>query len=738
VAAARDADGAEMAFSEQTEKNVADCGISVIISSTTNFASRGSSTGTGAMQREPGRHSKITSFRFGELPRHYRELLRTPSATSGWPNLHATFSELLNHLAENLRFDHIGFALHDPARDVVSVILQAGEHQFPAEIPVLKKSLGVVLHDRKAIEVQDVETETEFDDLVNSAKSGGFRSFRIVPLTTERQTLGSLAVVRREPGAFSEQEARYLDNAAQLVALVLENALMADVMGREKAHLETLVDVNSALVRSLNVQKLFQDVSTSIRRIVSHDYAHLSLYDKSCDMMRLYVLDFASQPVKVMPEALVPLSECAAGMTFLQGETMVFRRADLQSIGSDYTRGLLELGVRSMCWFPLKSRGRKLGALGFASLREDAAFEDDLPFLTQVATQVAMAVDNARAYEEIARFKDKLAKEKLYLEEEMRSQNNFGEVVGNSPALREVLQQVEIAAPSDATVLVLGETGTGKELIARALHRLSSRREGNFIKLNCAAIPSGLLESELFGHEKGAFTGAVSQKIGRLELADKGTLFLDEIGEIAMELQPKLLRVLQDHEFERLGGVKTIRVNIRLIAATNRDLAQAVDERQFRSDLFYRLNVFPIRLPPLRERAGDIPMLVRYFVQKLARRMSKNIDSIPAELLREFEKWHWPGNVRELENFIERSIILTQGSVLFAPVAELRIDLAHAMRKSGSTLEDVEREYILRTLRESGGVIAGIRGAAARLGMKRTTLQSKMHRLGITRDEYET
>jgi len=297
---------------------------------------------------------------------------------------------------------------------------------------------------------------------------------------------------------------------------------------------------------------------------------------------------------------------------------------------------------------------------------------------------------------------------------------------------------VEIAAPSDATVLVLGETGTGKELIARAVHRLSSRREGNFIKLNCAAIPSGLLESELFGHEKGAFTGAVSQKIGRLELADKGTLFLDEIGEIAMELQPKLLRVLQDHEFERLGGVKTIRVNIRLIAATNRDLAQAVEERQFRSDLFYRLNVFPIRLPPLRERAGDIPMLVRYFVQKLARRMGKNIDSIPAELLREFEQWHWPGNVRELENFIERSIILTQGSVLFAPVAELRIDLAHAMRKSGSTLEDVEREYILRTLRESGGVIAGLRGAAARLGMKRTTLQSKMQRLGITRDEYET
>src|SRR4029077_19040089 len=303
---------------------------------------------------------------------------------------------------------------------------------------------------------------------------------------------------------------------------------------------------------------------------------------------------------------------------------------------------------------------------------------------------VAMAVDNARAYEEIARFKDKLAKEKLYLEEEMRSQNNFGEVVGNSPALREVLQQVEIAAPSDATVLVLGETGTGKELIARAVHRVSSRGEGNFIKLNCAAIPTGLLESELFGHEKGAFTGAVSQKIGRLERADKGTIFLDEIGEIPSELQPKLLRVLQDHEFERLGGIRTIHVDVRLIAATNRDLKQAVEEHQFRSDLFYRLNVFPVHMPPLRERAGDIPLLVHYFVQKFARRMNKTIESIPTQIIRELERWHWPGNIRELENFIERSIILTSGPVFFAPMAELHAASPERSR-SGTTLQDVER-----------------------------------------------
>jgi formate hydrogenlyase transcriptional activator len=323
----------------------------------------------------------------------------------------------------------------------------------------------------------------------------------------------------------------------------------------------------------------------------------------------------------------------------------------------------------------------------------------------------------------------------LYLEDELRSQHNFGEVVGKSPALCHVLRQVEIAAPSDATVLVLGETGTGKELIARALHRLSSRRDANFIKLNCAAIPTGLLESELFGHEKGAFTGAVSQKIGRLELADKGTLFLDEIGEIPLELQPKLLRVLQDQEFERLGGVRTIKVNVRVLAATNRDLAQAVDGHQFRRDLFYRINVFPIRLPALRDRSGDIPLLVRYFVQKFARRMGKTIDSIPFELIQDLEHWHWPGNIRELENFLERSVILTQGTVLYAPTAELRMALATIPKSA--TLEDVEREHIVRTLREAGGVIAGIRGAAARLGLKRSTLQSRMLKLGITREQYQ-
>jgi formate hydrogenlyase transcriptional activator len=641
-------------------------------------------------------------------------------------------------LENNLCFDHIGLALHDPARNVVSIILQAGEHEFPTEVMVLENSLAIVLNDGQAIEVEDVETENRFGDLVTMAHAGGFRSLRVVPLTTDRRTLGLLSIARKQAGRFSHEDTRFLDHAAQLVALVLENALMADVLSHEKFQLETLLDVNTALASSLDIRELLHEISTSIRRVVQQDYTHLALYDKAADSMKFYVLDFASQPSTALSDTSVPVSQCPAGIAFRQGETMLFGEADLLLIGSDYTRHLLELGIHSVCCFPLSSRGRKLGTLGLASVREGAPFKDDVSLLGQIASQVAIAVDNARAYDEIARFKDKLAKEKLYLEEELRSEHNFGEVIGTSPALKQVLKQVEIAAPSGATVLIQGETGTGKELVARAVHRLSSRREGNFIKLNCAAIPTGLLESELFGHEKGAFTGAINQKVGRLELADKGTLFLDEIGEISMELQPKLLRVLQDHEFERLGSNRTIHVNVRLVAATNRDLAQAVEEKQFRSDLFYRLNVFPIRVPPLRERVGDIPMLVRYFVQKFARRMGKNIESIPMEVVREFEQWHWPGNVRELENFVERSVILTQGTVFFAPMGELQIGSPDRTKKSGSTLEDVEREYILRTLRESGGVIAGVRGAAARLGMKRTTLQSRMQKLGITREEYET
>jgi formate hydrogenlyase transcriptional activator len=340
-------------------------------------------------------------------------------------------------------------------------------------------------------------------------------------------------------------------------------------------------------------------------------------------------------------------------------------------------------------------------------------------------------VENALAYQQITELKDTLAEEKLYLEEEIRTEHRFDEIIGDSPSLRTVLKQVETVAPTDSTVLILGETGTGKELIARAIHRLSGRRQRTFVKVNCAAIPTGLLESELFGHERGAFTGAIAQKLGRFELAHEGTLFLDEVGDIPLELQSKLLRVLQEREFERLGATRTIRVNVRLVAATNQDLIRMVGEHRFRSDLYYRLNVFPMTMPPLRERAPDIPLLVRYFVQQYAARMNKTITTIPTKSMDMLVRYHWPGNVRELENFIERSVILSQGAVLHVPLAELKVSEFHSA-KHVPTLQDAERDHIVRALRESNWIIGGESGAAVRLGMKRTTLNSKMKKLGIS------
>jgi formate hydrogenlyase transcriptional activator len=367
------------------------------------------------------------------------------------------------------------------------------------------------------------------------------------------------------------------------------------------------------------------------------------------------------------------------------------------------------------------------------STRNDAFRTDDLTLLNQVGAHLALALENARTTREVEQLTHRLKQEKSFLQGDPHTRLHFEEIIGESAHIQEVLNQVAIISASDATVLILGETGTGKGLIARAIHRTSQRKSRNFVTLNCAAIPTGLLESELFGHEKGAFTGAVNHKIGRLELADKGTLFLDEIGEIPLELQPKLLRVLQDHEFERLGGTRTIKVDFRLIAATNRNLAKSVSEKEFRSDLFYRMNVFPIRIPSLRERTDDIPLLVRYFVRKFSRSMGREIERIPNETMDALLRWHWPGNVRELENFIERSVILTNGAALYAPLAEFHAETSHAPEPS---LNLTERELIIRVLRETGGVMAGSTGAAHRLGMKRTTLQSRMNRLGITREDY--
>jgi formate hydrogenlyase transcriptional activator len=391
-------------------------------------------------------------------------------------------------------------------------------------------------------------------------------------------------------------------------------------------------------------------------------------------------------------------------------------------------------GIRSLCHIPLVSRNRTLGVLGLARLTPIPFSPKDLEFLRLVANQVAIAVENALAYDEIAELKDRLAQEKVYLQDEIRSELNFEEIVGRSAALRRVLQDIETVAPTDSTVLIYGETGTGKELVARAIHDLSTRGKNAFVKLNCAAIPTGLLESEMFGHEKGAFTGAVAQRIGRFELAHRGTVFLDEIGEIPLELQPKLLRVLQEREFERLGSSRTMTSDARLIAATNRDLTKMVEDREFRADLFYRLNVFPVEVPPLRERRDDIPLLVRHFVQQFSRRMGKSVDTIPSETMNVLVRYHWPGNIRELQNLVERAVILSSGPTLRVPIDALHVPATPAAaQRQGGTLEEAERGHILNALEAADWVISGPKGAASKLGLKRSTLQARMEKLGIRR-----
>jgi len=456
--------------------------------------------------------------------------------------------------------------------------------------------------------------------------------------------------------------------------------------------------------------------------------------------MRLYVAGTAEPAVT--PVIVLPLQDDPAGLVWQSQQPLIISSVEELSRWPRLMERAEPYGVQCMCGVPLTTARRRLGALMFSRKQQPAYESADLDFLQQVANQVAVAVENALAFQEIeaafreiAALKEQLARENAYLEEEVRTEHNFGDIVGGSEALVRVLKEVETVAPTGSTVLIRGQTGTGKELIARALHNLSPRQGHTFVKLNCAAIPTGLLESELFGHEKGAFTGAVSQKVGRFELADKGTLFLDEVGDIPAELQPKLLRVLQEQEFERLGGTKTIKVDVRLVAATHRDLAAMVAEGRFREDLYYRLNVFPVMLPPLRERRDDIPRLVRHFTQQFARRMGRRIESIPSSVMDALVRYPWPGNVRELQNVIERAVILSPGSSLHIPPADLppaRTELP-APPAAAVTLADAEREHILVVLRETGWVLGGPNGAAARLGMKRSTLQWKLKKLGISK-----
>jgi len=509
----------------------------------------------------------------------------------------------------------------------------------------------------------------------------------------------------------------------------------------EKDRLKLLLELTNNVVSNLEIRDVLKAVIANVRQVMRSDFAGVGLPDSDGGRLRVYALAIAGDGTLSENESL-PTEETVPSRVFRTGNIWVGKIQDLPEIQTG-KNAFLAPGLKTACVLPLLSRKRVLGILILGRREDHRYIQEDIDFLTQVSNQIAIAVENALSFRQISELTDKLALEKLYLEDEIRSDADFEEMVGKSQALHRVLRLVETVAPTDSTVLISGETGTGKELIARAIHNLSPRASKTFVKLNCAALPAGLLESELFGHEKGAFTGAVAQRIGRLELADHGTIFLDEVGEIPLELQPKLLRVLQEREIERLGGTRTIRTDVRLIAATNRDLAAMVQEQTFRSDLYFRLNVFPVELPPLRERPEDIPLLVRHFAEEISRRMNKTIEAISSETMQALCQYHWPGNIRELQNVIERAVILSSGPTLKVPVTELQPRTpavpARNDESAGSTrrtpvrsiLAEVDRNQIIRALKETDGRIGGPNGAANRLGLKRTTFITRMKKLGI-------
>jgi len=659
---------------------------------------------------------------------------------------HRDLSELFRELAQSLhsitRFNFLSVALHVPARNVMRLHILEGSHalaiQTSLEIPVEGSPAGWVWQSQQPLVIPNVEQESRFPKFMQLLRENAVKSFCVLPLSTAQRPVGTLGLGSLEERAYCGVDLEFLQEAAGLIAIALDNALnyqngqsYQQHLAHERDRLRVLLEVNNALVTKLDTRELLATISTCLREVMHHDYTALVLHDPETNELRVRVLDFPRGKGLVQEEMAIPVKGTPVGEAFTSRKPQLLGRADLERFPPEIARRLAGEGVKSACSLPLMTHNRVLGTLNLASLKENAFRQEDLDFLGQVASQVAIAMENTMAYQEIAELKDKLAEEKLYLEDEIRTEHNFGEIVGESAVLKRTLRQVETVAPADSTVLIQGETGTGKELIARAIHNLSPRRERTFVKINCAAIPTGLLESELFGHEKGAFTGAIAQKIGRFELAHRGTLFLDEVGDIPLELQPKLLRVLQEKELERLGSTRTIRVDVRLVAATNRDLAQMVEDRSFRNDLYYRLNVFPILMPPLRERPEDISLLVRYFVQKYARQTNKQIETIPTEAMKALARYQWPGNVRELENLVERSVLLTQGSVLHVPPSELKPRKENVTCPT-TTLEDAEREHILRALRDAKWAVGGAQGAAVRLGMKRTTLYSKMKKLRIS------
>jgi formate hydrogenlyase transcriptional activator len=673
----------------------------------------------------------------------YEALQRASGVIASQADLNGVLDSLAHFLPSVVPFEFLGVLLHEAGRQVVrlhafksSVEPRSG---LATEMPVAE-SAAIVLDRQTPIIINDLDTETRFPDLVERARPFGVRSLCLLPLTSPRRKLGMLVFGATYQKDYDAEDLKLMATVAGHVAVAVENALNYEearsyqqLLARERDRLRLVLDVNNHVISHLELGDLFRALSSALRECFHHEYTGLWVFQESSTQLRCVGMDFPGargflariQSADVTPEEF---EEIRARLPRL------FRPGDIAQLPAPIASAAWAENFRSGVTIPLVAGSKPLGLLSLASTGEFTFHQDELDLLAQVGNQVALAIENALAYEKVTEAHDQLRTEKTYLEDEIRSEHNLEEIVGNSPAWRDTLQKAQVVAATDATVLLMGETGTGKELVARFIHNRSSRRNHTFVKLNCAAVPSGLMESELFGHERGAFTGAIAAKVGRFALAHRGSFFLDEVGDIALDLQPKLLRVLQEKEFERLGSTRTTRVDVRLIAATNRDLAQMADRREFREDLYYRLAVFPIQLPPLRERREDIPLLVDYFVARYALRMKKRIREIPPAALAAMTRWEWPGNIRELQNFIERAVILTTGDRLNVPLDELKsLPAERPSRAVPATLNlrNLERDAILEALRKTNGRVSGPKGAAALLGLKRTTLQYRMRLLDI-------
>ncbi|HEX5736017.1 MAG TPA: sigma 54-interacting transcriptional regulator [Blastocatellia bacterium] len=680
-----------------------------------------------------------------ELKRHLEHLRLILDITTAVVS-ELELRELLKVISSSIRvvieIDIVTVALFDhETGQLRTIATDAGPGARPRSegflVPLEDTPAGLAFTSGQPVLFDTLDLNRFPSDVSRQVYESGYRGGGSIPLIAKGRKLGVLGFASKYEKAFSDSDKDLLCQVANQIAIAVDNALnferarKAEQLAKNQSErLGLLLEINNAVVSNLDLQSLMKTISFCLGKVSQYDTVGLALYDAETNQLRAY--SNPSDQAFIDEGQPIPFEGSAPGLAFTTGKPVLLDRYQGEALNSEFSMRFRRAGFKSGGAVPLIAHGRTLGTLGFATLREATFSDEEVEMLCQIANQVAIAVENVLVFREIETLKNKLASEKLYLEDEIRTEHNFEHLIGVSPSFKRILKQVETVAPTDSAVLIRGETGTGKELLARAIHDLSTRRERTMVKINCAAIPTGLLESELFGHEKGAFTGAISQRIGRFELANKGTLFLDEVGDIPLELQPKLLRVLQEQEFERLGSTRTQRVDVRLVAATNTALEQMVADKKYRSDLYYRLNVFPITIPPLRERREDIPPLARFFTQKYARRLKKGIEAIPAEAMAALTGYAWPGNVRELEHFIERAVILTQGPDLDVSISELKPS-APTGPASISTLEAAEREHILRALEESNWVVGGPNGAAARLGMKRTTLQSRMQKLGLDR-----